>query len=222
MAVETRNKVLLTDLQSFGPVDYYIGLEYYDELIFEQYEHYQRGTYTNRFYIAGPNGTLLLSVPLQHSRGIKMPIKDLEICNRYRWQALHWKTLISAYRRSPWFEFYEEELSVMYFKKFKYLLDWNLEAFKLVSRWVEREWAVSLTASYQMPNDVPGIVDGRHRVKPQKKGAAVNQSPLYYPQVFEERNGFIPGLSILDLIFCEGKMAGQLLAAKGNCEKNSF
>lgn len=216
MAGEENNKSLLTDLQLFASIDYYISLNKYHKLVFEQYEHYQKGTYTNRFYIAGPNGSLLLSVPLLHARGRKRLIKDLEICNRDRWQALHWKTLISAYRRSPWFDFYEADLYVMYSKKYKYLLDWNLDAFDLVSQWLGKKWTVSLTATYERPGNATSVVDERHRFQPQQKVKRPAGSSLYYPQVFEERNGFVAGLSILDLLFCEGKNAGPQLVEWGN------
>lgn len=203
--------MILTDLQSFGSINYYISLEQYHTLIFEQYEHYFKGSYSNRYYVAGPNGRLLLSVPLLHSRRERTPLRDLKICNRDGWQVLHWKTLISAYRRSPWFEFYEQELQVMYDHKYEYLLDWNLKAFELVSKWLGKRWEIRLTDSYEMPVDRRNIIDERHRFLPPKGGGDAGPSLLYYPQVFEDRNGFLPGLSILDLLFCEGKNAGNLL-----------
>lgn len=208
------SKSLLTDLQCFANINYYINLEKYHELTFEQYEHFQKRSYSNRYYIAGANGRLLLSIPLLHSRRERTAIKDLKICNRDRWQALHWKTLISAYRRSPWFEFYEQELSVMYNKKYKFILDWNLDTFNLVGLWLGKNWTVNMTSSYEIPTTIPDVADERHRFVPPKKEGTGEGYHLYYPQVFEDRNGFIPDLSILDLLFCEGNNAGKLLAEK--------
>ena len=213
---DVKNKIcLLTDLQCFANIDYYSTLESYDVLQFEQYEHYQKRTYANRYYIAGPNGRLLLTVPLLHNRRERTAVRDLRICNRDRWQALHWKTLLSAYRRSPWFEFYESELSVMYNKKYEYIWDWNWAAFEMVRGWLGKSWAVSLTASYEKTPDGSQVVDARHRIVPPAAEAPLSENGRRYPQVFADRNGFIPGLSILDLLFCEGKHAGRFLAVAG-------
>ncbi len=205
------DKTLLTDLQSFGCINYYLSLEQYDKLMFEQCEHHSGGSYSNRYYIAGPHGSLRLSIPLLHSGGGRTPIRDLKISNRDNWQVQHWRTMISAYRRSPWFEFYEPELKVMYSNKYKYLLDWNLKAFDLASEWLGIFWKTGLTDFYEFPSKNPNIVDGRHRFVPPEKGRNTPGSLLHYPQVFEDRNGFLPNLSILDLLFCEGRNAKKLL-----------
>lgn len=212
MAVSENNEDLLIDLQCFPSINYYSYLIKYNKLIFEQYEHYSRRSYRNRYYVAGPNGRILLSVPLQHSRRERMAGKDLKICNRDRWQALHWKTLISAYRRSPWFEFYEEMLHPVYEKKFEYLLDWNLQAFELVNGWLDLSWEISFTKEYEKTYPPErGLTDARNRFLPQNTLDVPEKDLHRYHQVFEDRIGFIPGLSILDLIFCEGKQAKAFL-----------
>jgi len=211
MDVVNDNKKLLIDIQSFGGIKYYRSLDRYEILVFEQYEHYVKGSYTNRYYIAGPNGPLLLTIPLLHSRRGRTAIKDLKISYHEPWQTLHRKTLISAYRRSPWFEFYEDDLSIMYNKKFTFILDWNLSAFELVEKWIGKKWNVKMTDTYKPEYKNAGFVDERHRFLPSEKSDFPTGERLYYPQVFEERNGFIPGLSILDLLFCEGKNARKIL-----------
>lgn len=198
-------KILITDLQCIGSVYYYSCLVKYDTLKIEQYEHYAKGTYTNRYYLAGPHGRILLSVPLLHSGRERTAFKDLKICNRDRWQALHWKTLTSAYRRSPWFEFYEEMLYPLYGRKFEYLMDWNLQAFNLVNSWLSLSWEISFTDEYEKSYPET-FEDARNRFLPQNTLDS-NGNSLRYHQVFEDRTGFIPGLSMLDLIFCEGRQA---------------
>lgn len=212
MSVEENDRTLLIDLQCFPLVNYYKYLVEYNKLKFEQYEHYSRRSYRNRYYVAGPNGRILLSVPLLHSRRDRLAEKDLKICNRDRWQALHWKTLISAYRRSPWFEFYEEMLHPMYEKKFEYLQDWNLQAFELVNGWLDLSWEISFTEEYEKryPPEA-NLKDARNRFLPQNTLDSSAESFSRYHQVFEDRTGFMPGLSILDLIFCEGKQAAMYL-----------
>lgn len=208
MAGYYKNEVLLTDLQCFPNVDYYATLVEYDKLKFEQYVHFKKGSYSNRYYVAGPNGQILLSVPLLHVHRERMAFRDLKICNRDKWQRLHWRTLTSAYRRSPWFEFYEESIQPLYEKKFDYLMDWNLNAFELVNSWLGVSWEVSFTDEYRKKYDQPGIIDSRHFFFPGKLSA---ENTVQYHQVFEDRTGFLPGMSILDLIFCEGKRSLSLL-----------
>ncbi len=213
MSSYRKDKILLTDLQSFASITYYLTLYRYDTLIFEQYEHFVKGSCTNRYYIAAPNGRLLLSIPLIRSRRGRTAVKDLKICDRDNWQIRHWRTLSSAYKRAPWFEFYEDELKVMYFNKYEYLFDWNLKAFELISRWLNISWNVAFTDRYEKFVKDMELMDARHVLSPPRKQAREEEVSFYYPQVFEDRNGFLPGLSILDLIFCEGKNAGKLLAS---------
>lgn len=204
---ETRNiNPLLIDLQCFPGIYYYSTLLGYPVLVFEQYEHLQKGSYANRYYVAGSGGELLLTVPLLRSGGNRKPFRDWKICDRDPWQKLHWRTLLSAYRRSPWFLFYEDSLRPMYEKKFEYLIDWNLEAFHLVNGWLGLAWEISFTGEYKKA--YPERADARNRIMPGKVPADKSVS---YHQVFEERTGFLPGLSILDLVFCEGKRAAWLL-----------
>jgi hypothetical protein len=212
MAEQIDCMILLTDLQCFIPITSYVGLVKYNKLKIEQYEHFRKGSYSNRYYIAGPNGRILLSIPLLHSGRERTAFKDLKICNLDRWQLLHWRTLTSAYRRSPWFEFYEDDLHVMYDRKFEYLMDWNLAAFELVNGWLGWSWEITYTEEYQKVYTDPKIMDARHLVWPQKDTAALSEDTFRYHQVFEDRTGFLPGLSILDLVFCEGKRAVSLLS----------
>lgn len=211
------NKILITDLQCIPCINYYKLLVDYKQLKFEQYERYQKGSYSNRYYVAGANGRILLSVPLVHSRKEEILLKDLKICNRDRWQLIHWRTLTSAYRRSPWFEFYEDDLRILYNKKFEYLLDWNFQAFTLINKWLNLSWDISWTKGYFKTYPDTEAEDGRNRIIPrQLMDNELSGSPEYR-QVFEDRTGFLPGLSILDLLFCEGKRAVDLLRLERSC-----
>ncbi|MGH2643978.1 MAG: WbqC family protein [Chitinophagaceae bacterium] len=212
MAIYRNNKLLLVDLQCLPSINYYKLLVNYEKLKFEQYEHFRKGSYSNRFYIAGANGRILLSIPLLHARRGKMPLKDLKISYLDKWQLIHWRTLTSAYHRSPWFEFYEEELHSLYENKFEYLLDWNLQAFNLVNKWLGFSWQVSLTDEYFSSYTNPELKDVRNLILPKNTLGNAEANFQQYHQVFEDHIGFLPGLSILDLLFCEGKNAGELLS----------
>lgn len=198
------NRTLLIESQYFPPISFYKTLINHDILQIEKYEHYQKVSYRNRCYLAGPNGRMILSVPLTKGKNQRTVMKDVRISNEEKWQALHWKTLVSAYRRSPWFEYFEPELEALYEQSFTYLLDWNLACLDWVNSKLGLSVPVIFTESYEK-NILPesGITDARDQLVP---GQTVSEAPEY-TQVFQERTGFQPDMSILDLLFCEGKHA---------------
>ncbi|KAA2239663.1 WbqC family protein [Chitinophaga agrisoli] len=198
------NTTLIIESQYFPVISYYTTLIKHHILQIERYEHYQKLSYRNRCYIAGPNGPILLSVPLAKGKNQRTVMKDVRISNEEKWQDLHWKTLVSAYRRSPWFEYYEDDLQGLYEKPFEFLLDWNMACFEWANRILGYDGEITFTDKYEKKYDpATGITDSRDFLKPAAREAQW-QGPEY-TQVFQERTGFIPNLSILDLIFCEGK-----------------
>lgn len=183
------------------------------KLKIEQYERYQKLSYRNRCYIAGPNGRIILSVPLLHGRNQRTVMKEIRICNKDKWQSLQWKTLCSAYRRSPWFEFYEDELRPLFERPFIFLIDWNMEVFDRVNRLLGFFPEYEMTLSYEETYPDP-VEDLRDTILPgQLKMLQPGDYPRY-TQVFQERTGFFPNLSILDLLFCEGKHSKEMLTEK--------
>src|SRR4051794_39824250 len=118
--------ILLADLQYFPPSIFYTDLSAFTHIILDQYEDHRKLTFSNRCVVAGPNGPIRLSIPLQGGRSQKTVIKDVRIANQDRWQATHWKTLTAGYNRSPFFEFYGPELEGLFQQKVDFLVDWNL------------------------------------------------------------------------------------------------
>lgn len=210
MTVPANNKTLLVESQYFPNICFYKTLINHHILQIEKYEHYQKLSYRNRCYIAGPNGPILLSVPLARGKNQRTVIKDVRISNEEKWQGLHWKTLVSAYRRSPWFEYHEEDLQSLYEQSFNFLLDWNMACFEWVNKALGYTCQVSFTSQYDKQYDPSaGITDARGLLKPGDREADCD-TPAY-TQVFQDRAGFLPNLSILDLLFCEGKHSLELL-----------
>lgn len=206
MTVFENKKILLIDLHSFGSIKYYLTLIQYHKLRFELYEHFHKGSYSTRYYLAGPQGKMLLTIPVIHGARDRTPLRDIRIAYRDRWQMIHWRTLTSAYRRSPWFEFYEPELRGLYERPYEYLMDWNRDAFGLLSKWLGVSWDISFTDGYLPRYPEESMVDARPLVMPRAGREAMAQMPpLRYHQVFQDRTGFIPDLSLLDLLFAEGK-----------------
>ena len=216
---------LLTDLQYFPPYNLFKISYKFSNIVFEQYEYYQKMSFRNRCQIAGAEGMINLSVPLAKGRDQKSIMKDVKISDRVNWQDQHWKTILSCYSRSPWFEYYRDSLEDVYKRPFVFLLDWNLYCFEWAIRALRMPVNFSLTDEYRKVYDETDWVDWRGRLLPKDRdlvlnipilgngiaGAEETKQPVKYRQVFEERTGFLPNLSILDLLFCEGKRASAFL-----------
>ncbi len=207
MSDETKNETLLIESQLFPCVSFYKISISTSKLLLEQWEHYQKVSFRNRYYIAGPNGRILLSVPLTKGKNQRTLMRDVRISNEEKWQDQHWKTLVSAYRRSPWFEYYEEDLRPLFEQRFERLLDWNLACFDWVNARLGLDLPYTLTDAY-VPAYPPGsgVIDARNTLRPGGEAPQGMDLPVY-TQVFGERTGFLPNVSILDLLFCEGKQA---------------
>jgi hypothetical protein len=204
---------LVTDLQYFPSTIFYKNSYKFTHIIIEQCETYQKMSFRNRCQIAGAEGVIDLSVPLVKGRDQKTVIRDVKIAGSSSWQARHWKTILSCYSRSPWFEFYRDDLEALYRKPFAFLVDWNLYCLEWSFRALGMTQSIILTDSYRKSYPAGGEVDeewvdlrGRLLPKRREEWSAGPDAPRYR-QVFEERIGFQPGLSILDLLFCEGRNA---------------
>ena len=170
---------------------------------FEQYEHFQKMSFRNRCTLLGANGKIDLSIPLIGGRSQKTLVKDVLIDNKENWRARHWKTITSCYNKSPWFDFYRHELEQLYSSKPELLIDWNTACFKWICDKMSITIPWSLTGSYIKNYDPAEVKDWRNHLLP----STINDlypSPKRYPQVFEDRFGFVPNLSILDYLFCMG------------------
>jgi len=168
-------------------------------------------SFRNRCRIAGAEGTIDLSIPLVEGRDQKTLVKDVRIAGGRPWQAQHWKTLVSCYNRSPWFEYYRDDLEQLYQKPVNFLMDWDLTCFEWSLKMLEIAIPVSLTASFEKRYDPTEWVDLRGKILPKGMNSGEPGFTRPYRQVFGERTGFIPSLSILDLLFCEGKRARTFL-----------
>jgi len=203
---------LLSDLQYFPSVILFKIIDKSSNIVFEQYEFYQKMSFRNRCTVAGAQGPIQLSIPLKKGRDQKTLMKDMRVSETYQWQDQHWKTLLASYSRSPWFEYYRDDLAALYNKPFHFLLDWNLACFEWTLKALAWSVEISFTETYQQFYEDEEWLDGRGKILP--KNIMDWTEPVQYRQVFEERTGFIPHLSILDMLFCEGKRTSTLLQDK--------
>ncbi|MEX0291632.1 MAG: WbqC family protein [Flavobacteriaceae bacterium] len=171
------------------------------DILWETADNYQKQTYRNRCYICTDQGKHMLSIPIKHAGGDqgRQRYKEVALDNSYSWQRQHWRTLQTAYRTSPYFEYYEEELAPLFENPFKFLLDFNLQTIAAICSCLDVEMPTDRTAVYEVSPD--HLVDKRVLVNA-KKHFKIAQQP--YVQVFGDRHGFIENLSVLDLIFNEG------------------
>lgn len=203
---------LIVESQYFPPVTLFKNSIEVLNINFDIYEPWRKMSFRNRCVVAGSHGPINLSIPVLDGREQKKLMKEVLIDNRKPWQSQHWKTITSCYNRSPWFSFFEPELAGLYRQPVELLYDWNRTCFE----WVTRKLGLSLNTDYSecVLSDAPGLelVDWRNKLTPKTLQNGFS-NPVKYHQVFEERIGFIPHLSVLDLLFCEGKNARRILAA---------
>jgi len=197
---------LITESQYFSPSILFKSSYKFSDIIIEQCESWQKLSFRNRCQIAGAEGVIDLSIPLVNGRDQKALIRDVRIAGSLPWQANHWKTIVSCYNRSPWFSFYRDELEELYRKPFGYLLEWNRACLDWTLRVLGMPRMVGGTTGFKAVYTPEEGVDCRGKWLPKNRESWAGESPRYR-QVFEERTGFLPGLSILDLVFCEGKNA---------------
>jgi hypothetical protein len=185
------------------PVEYFVQLNTYKPgILIEREEHFPKQTYRNRANIYSPDGVLTLVVPVIKGSKNHTRVKDVKISYDFDWQRLHWLSLQACYRRSAYFEYYEDEFAVFYQKKFVYLFDYNQQLLLFILKALKMKVELDFTESYE--GEYTSLVDLRNVFNP-KKESNFEQKPYF--QVFEERKGFLKNLSIVDLLFNQGPQA---------------
>lgn len=182
-----------------APIEFYYHLTQLDNITIDVNEHFVKQTYRSRACILGPNGVQNLLVPLIHVKK-RQKVKDIKIAYAESWQKVHWKSLEAGYRRSPYFEYYEDHFYPFFHEEHKYLLDFNNVLQNKVLELIGLEANINFSDNYI--SDAENAGDFRTTLTPKNK-----QADLTFPeyiQVFGDRNPFAPNLSIVDLLFNEG------------------
>ncbi|MFK7936108.1 MAG: WbqC family protein [Saprospiraceae bacterium] len=195
----------LLELQYLPPLSYFSQLLHYQTVILGQHEHYVKRTYRNRCQIAGANGVLRLSIPLAKGKNSGVPIRKIRISNRENWQQHHWQSIQSAYGNAPFFEYYADELQPYFERKYELLWEWNWDLLQEILALLQLQVDLKLSDEY-VKTTSEEVVDLRNRFSPRNIPLAPFKGGRY-PQVFQEKTGFLPNLSILDLLFCQGPAA---------------
>lgn len=187
----------------FPSISHFAAMAQSENITFEIEDNFQKQTNRNRVYIYSPNGIQLLNIPVKHSKESHQKTKDIRIETEFDWQKQHFKSLEAAYRSSPFFEFFEDDLRPFFEKKHEFLLDLNFEALEVVSKCLRMKMSYKTTTEYFHEVDTTVITDYRSLVNGKKDFSIFKN----YTQVFDDKHGFINNLSVLDLLFNEGKYA---------------
>lgn len=185
----------------FPNLAHFVAMVKSDVVYFEVCDNYQKQTLRNRTEIYGSNGKLALTVPVSYSQRNRQLYKEVTIANDGLWQAQHLKSLQSAYSMSPFFEYYIDDLTPLFNKRYNFILDFNLNCFDVIKDCLQLEINIENTEIFEKEpeakTDLRKLVNRNYEVN----------SFQPYTQVFTEKYGFIPNLSILDLLFNEGPNA---------------
>ena len=193
------NAVLLSTTY-FGPIQWYQKLYRADEAWIEQHEHFVKQTYRSRCIIATTQGTQALTVPVERDILKSQAIKDIRISDHGNWRHLHWNALQSAYGESPFFEYYEDDLHPFFEKRWTFLFDFNEAIREKLCELLDISPVVRFTEKYI--SDYAS--DYREAINPKHPAPDPDFQPCRYYQVYEAKHGFLPNLSIVDLLFNMG------------------
>jgi len=202
---------LLISTAYLPPVSYISGCMGSKDLFIEQFETYPKQTSRNRCYIYGPNGLQVLSIPVLKVNGNHTLTKDIRISQSIPWQRLHWRSIETAYNNSPFFLYYRDEFEKIFKLRFDFLMDHNTQLLETVFRILKISSTIKLTDEFQ--KNPENLVDQR-KLSGKNKAFSSNSPP--YMQVFSPKHGFIPDLSIIDLIFNLGPESSGFLISEIN------
>ncbi len=212
-SIATTNSISLTDQTGLfstallPTVEYVSLMQQCKKVALEAHENFQKQTNRSRFHILSPNGIQTLQIPLVHAKKQHQPVTETEISYQSSWQMQHWRSIETAYNRSPFFEFYKDELKDVYFKKEKLLFSYNLNLLRWILKILNINIEISYTDIYE--RELLSACDFRKLSNSKNNSVVYIEffNPVRYQQVFDYKFEFTKNLSTLDLIFNCGKRA---------------
>lgn len=208
MDKENLDRIALLSSAYLGPIQYYAKFVSYPQIFIERYETYHKQSYRNRCIILAANGLLTLSIPVFEGPRAKASMHELQLSYEHNWQQIHWRSIFSAYKNSPFFDYYADDLAPFYHeRKWKYLIDFNSGIQDVIFEAINYKPLIKYTESYVKSGETTKeTADFRYTIHPKPHRQSIDNefyAPPYY-QVFNNQSEFAPNLSILDLLFNEG------------------
>ena len=191
---------LLSHPLYLAPIPLYAQLYNSDALVINGEEPFVKQTFRSRALIATENGTQSLTIPVIHDGG-RTAMRDVRISEHGNWRHQHWNALVSAYRKSPFFDYYADDFAHFYEERDGFLMDFNLRLHCVVCGLLGLEREIRIVQTHDTANKA---TDLRRIAEPKALATIEDYTPQPYYQVFAQRNGFIPDLSIVDLLFNMG------------------
>ncbi|MCY7420732.1 MAG: WbqC family protein [Chitinophagaceae bacterium] len=198
------NKII--EIQYFPIVDWFKIATNSSHFRIDIYENFKKMSFRNRCLISGSNGLINLTVPLVKGREQKSLITEIKVDDSEPWRAHHWKAIVSSYSRSPFFEFYGQEIKKLIFAPNPYLFEHNLKIIGWFNSVLKLGISIEFTESYKKEYEATAATDYRNKWLPKNYARDGNDWQPRYTQVFSDKFGFMPNLSILDLLFCKGSL----------------
>ena len=206
-------KKILIELHYLPCAQFFSKLYAFEEVIIEQHENYLKGSYRNRAHIAGANGLLRLSIPLMKGKNEQQGIQAVQIAHHENWAQQHWASIQSAYGNAPFFEYYADAFESIFKTVPTTLFAFNQALLETTLSFLEFPAKLEWSTHFTKVTDEKECLDFRNGIFPKKHRQKEDPSfePKPYLQVFSDKNGFIPNLSILDLLFCHGPQSSLIL-----------
>lgn len=206
------DKTVLLSTAYMPPIQYFTKFVLYKDIYIEGCENYTKQSFRNRCDITTANGLLSLTIPVVHAEGQnKIPIREVLIDNDKRWKAIHKKAIESAYRSSPFFIYYADDLFSLIDAPSEKLFDFNTSILKFLLEQLEIKPQINITTDYKsIDRAFDDWSEGIHpKISRQKEDTTYISKPYY--QVFQQKYGFIANLSIIDALFNLGPGTGEYL-----------
>ncbi len=200
--MDEQPKICLIETQYFPSIAFFALYQQVDQIHVEQHENYRKGSYRNRCHIAGANGLLRLSIPLEKGKNNQLNIQDVKISEETNWRLQHKRAIQSAYGKSPFFEYYDTEILSLFDEVTPSLFDWNLKIIQTLIEVLDLDQN-KLHFSKTFEKKSLHKLDYRNQISPKQPSSSI-ENIATYPQVFSDKRAFLPNLSILDALFCMG------------------
>lgn len=207
--------ILLSHPLYLAPVPLYARLFAADKLVIDGYSPFVKQTFRSRAVITTESGTQTLTIPVVHNSGGTM--RDVRISEHGNWRRLHRNAITSAYRKSPFFDYYIDDFARFYEERDGFLLDFNLRLHSVVCSLLGIEKDTIVATNGTMETDTTTVEDLRTAAEPRALANISGYTPTPYYQVFATRNGFVADASIIDLLFNMGPEA--LITLRDSCRQ---